>query len=127
MECDGGFLQSGIRNLLADTSSELDMLQWKMNQPRSKAPQKRMFRSRERLAALKLCCWGFDKNSDSLQYIDRLEAEEQRERAAAIAVFTLRMHRAIEVLNSGKTSSCEFVNELQELYVTFSLLICSYF
>ena len=58
-----------------------------------------------RLSALKLCCWGFDKDSDSLAYIDCLEAEEQRERAAAIAVFTLRMSRAIEVLNRAKPST----------------------
>lgn len=54
-----------------------------------------------RTRALRLCCWGFDKDSASLPYIDQLEREREFERAAAVAVFTLRMGTAIAILNNG--------------------------
>ncbi|KAI0220830.1 GATOR complex protein MIOS [Lamellibrachia satsuma] len=66
-------------------------------------PQFRMkiYRSEERLKALQLCGWGFDKHSPSTPFIDRLEQEGEVERAAAVSVFTLRLRRAIQVLNDN--------------------------
>ena len=58
-----------------------------------------------RLRALKLCGWGFDKESPSLAYIDRLASDGLYARAAAVAVFTLRMGRAIALLNSGAAAA----------------------
>ena len=61
--------------------------------------------STHRLRALKLCGWGFDKESPSLAYIDRLASDGLYARAAAVAVFTLRMGRAIALLNSGAAAA----------------------
>lgn len=58
------------------------------------------FRSEERDMALQLCSWRFDSQS-LVAFLDRLEAEGSYTRAAAIAVFNLKLRLAIDILNRG--------------------------
>lgn len=59
-------------------------------------------RSEERDKALHLCNWRFDKDASQFSlYIERLEKEQAYSRAAAIAVFNLKIRLAIDILNRG--------------------------
>ena len=58
-------------------------------------------RSEDREKALQLCGWRFDKESTLNSFLDHLEAEGSYARAAAIAVFNLKLRKAIEILNRG--------------------------
>lgn len=79
--------------------SDADILLWQgIDDPQFRM---KIYRSDERLKALQLCGWGFDKISTSTPFIDRLEQDGEVERAAAVAVFTLRLRRAIQVLNDN--------------------------
>lgn len=61
-----------------------------------------IFRSDDRDIALQLCGWRFEKDTSALNtFLDRLEGECEYPRAAAIAVFNLRLRTAIEILNRG--------------------------
>src|SRR6218665_2402498 len=62
---------------------------------------RRIYRSEERLTALEMCGWSMDKDSPSLPIIDKLESEHQFEQAAAIAVFNLKLTRAVSALQNG--------------------------
>jgi len=61
-------------------------------------------RSEDREKALQLCGWKFDKESSLTSFLDRLESEGSYARAAAIAVFNLKLWKAIEILNRGAAS-----------------------
>jgi hypothetical protein len=51
---------------------------------------------------LQLCGWNFDRETASLTaFLERLEAEKLHTRAAAIAVFNMKLRAAIEILNRG--------------------------
>lgn len=60
-------------------------------------------RSSARNSALYLCDWGSDRNNSShiSAVIKKLENKNAHSRAAAIAIFNLRMRDAIETLNKG--------------------------
>ena len=61
-----------------------------------------IFRSEDRDRALQLCGWRFDKDTTALMsFLDRLEADGDYPRAAAIAIFNLRLRLAIDILNHG--------------------------
>ncbi|PSN33611.1 WD repeat-containing protein mio [Blattella germanica] len=60
--------------------------------------------SEDRDKALQLCGWKFDKESALTAFLDRLEADGSHARAAAIAVFNLKLRKAIEILNRGAVS-----------------------
>jgi len=53
---------------------------------------------------LQLCGWKFDKESSLTSFLDRLESEGSYARAAAIAVFNMKLRKAIEILNRGAVS-----------------------
>lgn len=62
----------------------------------------RVYRSEDREKALHLCNWRFEKDTTLLaNYIDSLEKHGQFSRAAAIAVFNLKIYSAIEILKRG--------------------------
>ena len=61
-------------------------------------------RSEDREKALQLCGWKFDKETSLNSFLDRLESEGSYARAAAIAVFNLKLRKAIEILNRGAAS-----------------------
>lgn len=63
-------------------------------------------RHEDRDKALNLCSWNFDKESTSLnKFLEQLESNHAYTRAAAIAVFNLKIKLAIDVLsrNSDQT------------------------
>ncbi|XP_066997693.2 GATOR2 complex protein MIOS isoform X2 [Anabrus simplex] len=65
----------------------------------------KIYRSEDRDKALQLCGWNFDADSMGLtSFLERLEAEGAHARAAAIAVFNLKLRTAIEILNRGSVS-----------------------
>ncbi|XP_013772701.1 GATOR complex protein MIOS-like [Limulus polyphemus] len=69
----------------------------------SKVP---MYHSNERDRALQLCEWGYDTDGLSLvPLLEKLEIDRQYSRAAAIAIFTLKMKRAIQILKKGATAN----------------------
>jgi hypothetical protein len=53
---------------------------------------------------LQLCGWKFDKESSLNSFLDRLESEGSYARAAAIAVFNMKLRKAIDILNCGAVS-----------------------
>lgn len=57
-----------------------------------------LYRSSGRDNALQLCGWKFDKDGS---FLDRLELEGRFSRAAAVAIFNLKLREAIEILNRG--------------------------
>ena len=60
------------------------------------------YRSDERDKALQLCGWRFDKETLALDtFLDRLESEGAHTRAAAIAVFNLKLRMAVKILGRG--------------------------
>lgn len=60
----------------------------------------RTYRSEERDAALQLCGWKFEKDSTALKkFVENLQSRGLYSRAAAIAVFNLKLRLAIKVLN----------------------------
>lgn len=62
----------------------------------------KMYRSEERDAALQLCGWRYEKDLTSLtNFLERLQVEGAFSRAAAIAVFNLKISLAISILNRG--------------------------
>ncbi|KAK6624092.1 hypothetical protein RUM44_010950 [Polyplax serrata] len=61
----------------------------------------RTYRSEERDAALQLCGWKFERDSSALvEFVETLQARGMYSRAAAIAVFNLRLRLAIKVLTA---------------------------
>jgi len=62
----------------------------------------KVYRSDERDAALQLCGWRYEKDITSLtNFLERLQVEGAFSRAAAIAVFNLKINLAISILNRG--------------------------
>ena len=58
-----------------------------------------LFRSEERNQALRLCGWPHDQEASTLEPIlDKLQIESQVSRAAALAVFHLKIRKAINIL-----------------------------
>lgn len=60
------------------------------------------FRSDDRDKALQLCGWLFERDLSALStFLDSLEADGEICRAAAIAVFNLRLRQAVDILKRG--------------------------
>lgn len=53
---------------------------------------------------MQLCGWKFDKESSLTSFLDRLESEGLYTRAAAIAVFNMKLRKAIDILNRAALS-----------------------
>ncbi|XP_063233237.1 GATOR2 complex protein MIOS isoform X2 [Bacillus rossius redtenbacheri] len=64
----------------------------------------RIYRSDERAKALLLCGWKFDRDTALGSFLDQLEGEGAFSRAAAIAVFNLKLRLAVAILNRGAAS-----------------------
>ncbi|KDR16180.1 GATOR complex protein MIOS [Zootermopsis nevadensis] len=64
----------------------------------------RIYRSENREKAMQLCGWKFDKESSLTSFLDRLESEGLYTRAAAIAVFNMKLRKAIDILNRAALS-----------------------
>ncbi|KAL0278558.1 UNVERIFIED_CONTAM: hypothetical protein PYX00_000352 [Menopon gallinae] len=65
----------------------------------------RIYRSEERDSALHLCGWRFEKDTLALQnFLDKLQMEGLYSRAAAIAVFNLKLRVSINILSKGAES-----------------------
>lgn len=62
-------------------------------------------RHEDRDKALHLCGWNFDVNSLT-KFLEHVERERAYTRAAAIAVFNLKLRLAIDILNRGSESVC---------------------
>lgn len=62
----------------------------------------KIYRSEERDSALQLCGWKFDKDTLALTtFLEKLQVDGFYSRAAAIAVFNLKLRLAIGILNKG--------------------------
>ncbi|XP_018335553.1 GATOR complex protein MIOS [Agrilus planipennis] len=70
----------------------------------------KIYRHEDRDKALYLCGWKFDKDNTLSKLLDRLEKEHAFSRAAAIAVFNLKIKQALEILSRGAESSFEHSN-----------------
>ncbi|XP_072027810.1 GATOR2 complex protein MIOS-like [Amphiura filiformis] len=103
-----GFKYYGVKALITGeasggegSKSDIDTVEWKgINE----VTESRVFRSSERYFALQLCGWGWEISQDENEFnefIQRLEGEGDFERAAAIAVFRVKIRQAIEVLHKG--------------------------
>ncbi|RDD42771.1 WD repeat-containing protein mio-B [Trichoplax sp. H2] len=65
-------------------------------------PKVKRYTSSCRSLAMKLCNWGFsDSAKNRKEYLSRLEANDEFERAAAISLFNLDMKTAVETLSRG--------------------------
>lgn len=62
-------------------------------------------RHEDRDKALHLCGWNFDVNSLT-KFLEQVEREQAYTRAAAIAVFNLKLRIAIDILNRGSENIC---------------------
>jgi hypothetical protein len=63
------------------------------------------FRHDDRDKALYLCSWHFERDSNQLtQFLEQLEKEQAYTRAAAIAVFNLKIRLAIDILSRAQES-----------------------
>lgn len=62
-------------------------------------------RHEDRDKALHLCGWHFERDTNSLtKFLERLQRENAFSRAAAIAVFNLKIKLALEILNLASES-----------------------
>ncbi|XP_070565047.1 GATOR2 complex protein MIOS-like [Ptychodera flava] len=65
-----------------------------------------MYKSEDRTRTLQLCGWNFSRDDQSLDgFLKELEEDEEYERAAAIALFNLKLRKTIEILKRGASSS----------------------
>lgn len=77
-------------------------------------------RHEDRNKALSLCNWPTEQNTENLtKFIDQLEKEKAYTRAAAIAVFNLKISTAIDVLSRAPTNS-EFTSNLNVVAMALS-------
>lgn len=107
IEVSGATKHPGVRSVLGmdagntiATKSELVTQPW-VDLPSCQSSV-RVYRSEDRDRALQLCGWRFDKDTTALMsFLDRLEVDGDYPRAAAIAIFNLRLRLAIDILNRG--------------------------
>ncbi|CAG0878625.1 unnamed protein product [Darwinula stevensoni] len=82
--------------------SELVRLPWSGLELGPRTVLAHVYQTEHRTYALKLCGWGFDRDGSSLSFfLDRLESEGSYSRAAAIAIFHLKVRRAMQILQKG--------------------------
>lgn len=63
-------------------------------------------RHEDREKALHLCGWHFEKDNSSLtKFLENLQKENAYSRAAAIAVFNLKIKLALDILNQGSENN----------------------
>ncbi|XP_014672958.1 PREDICTED: WD repeat-containing protein mio-like [Priapulus caudatus] len=85
------------------TKSDVHIVPW-VGMERQQSIQQQVYRNECREMALMLCGWGFEKdNSTFNDFLDRLQSDGFYERAAAIALFNLKIRKAIEILHKGST------------------------
>ncbi|XP_046677873.1 GATOR complex protein MIOS-B-like [Homalodisca vitripennis] len=107
IEANGSTRHPGVRSVLGmdigttiANKSELVLTPWTENSQTSV----RLYRSEDRDKALQLCGWMFDRDLAALPtFLETVESEGEEGvcRAAAIAVFNLRLRLAIEILTRG--------------------------
>ncbi|XP_054286757.1 GATOR complex protein MIOS [Macrosteles quadrilineatus] len=113
IESNGSTRHPGIRQVLGLDSggsvankSEAIMLPWVDS---TQTPVK-VYRSEDRDRALQLCGWLFERDTTALSvFLERLEADGDVCRAAAIAVFNLRLRVAIDILTRAQHDNLSVV------------------
>jgi hypothetical protein len=69
------------------------------NEKKTNKNNRENFRSEERNQALRLCGWPYDPESSILgPLLEKLQADGQVSRAAALAVFHMKIRKAIKIL-----------------------------
>lgn len=66
---------------------------------------KSQYRSTERSLALALCGWVQDTSTDFIGYLDALTLNGEGEKAAAIAVFFLKIKKALQILSTSASTA----------------------
>lgn len=74
-------------------------------QDRNSRLQPKLYKSEERSRCLQLCGWCFENDNDLNTTIEHLEMDSNYERAALIALFNLKIKKALQVLNRGAVKS----------------------
>ncbi|XP_049939369.1 GATOR complex protein MIOS isoform X2 [Schistocerca serialis cubense] len=87
-------------NMIPGMKSEMVTMPWADLGSTGAHVAAKIYKSEERDKALQLCGWKIDSQSLS-DFLDGLEVEGSYSRAAAIAVFNLRLRLAVEMLNRG--------------------------
>ncbi|KAF5296730.1 hypothetical protein FQR65_LT10166 [Abscondita terminalis] len=71
----------------------------------------KIYKHEDRAKALHLCGWHFERDVNSLnKFLERLQKEQAYSRAAAIAVFNLKIKMALDILNQGADSTGQNAN-----------------
>lgn len=74
------------------------------------------FRSEERNQALRLCGWPYDSENSILGHLlEKLQADGQVSRAAALAVFHMRIRKSIKILTQSKVKNNQMSYQLVAL------------
>ncbi|XP_013399099.1 GATOR complex protein MIOS-like isoform X2 [Lingula anatina] len=100
----GEVSQNGVTNF-----SEYSYAPWEGVDGKNRL-QPKLYKSDERKKCLQLCCWDFDSEAELNTVIDRLESDGEYERAALVALFNLKIKRALDVLNKGASGTGGDVN-----------------
>lgn len=82
-------------------ASETKIMKWQVPDSHVLSEQRCVYQSRERWEALDHCGWGTDLKSACSPFLETLCNDRQYARAAAIAIFTLRLGRAIDTLRTA--------------------------
>ncbi|GLH08738.1 GATOR complex protein MIOS [Gryllus bimaculatus] len=96
LRMDGNF-QNGAASL----KSELNTIPW-ADLCNGNGSMAKIYKSEDRDKALLLCGWKVDREPNALtSFLSQLESEGSFSRAAAIAVFNLKLRLAVSILNRG--------------------------
>ena len=84
------------------------------------------FRSEERNQALRLCGWPHDQEASTLgPMLDKLQMESQVARAAALAVFHMKIRKAIKILTRSGQQKNDVSYQLVALALAGIPISCS--
>ncbi|KAL8558525.1 hypothetical protein ACOMHN_038849 [Nucella lapillus] len=86
--------------------SEPDFVSWQTAEG-VKFSTKQQFRSVERSLALTLCGWAPDTSAEFNMYLNTLVDSGQEEKAAAIAIFFLKMKKALDILSTSAANTTD--------------------
>ncbi|KAG5872709.1 hypothetical protein JTB14_008803 [Gonioctena quinquepunctata] len=122
---DSEYKHPGVLNILSNIEtntkkSETVTVAWSdLGYPNCQSSAK-YYRHEDRDKALQLCSWPLDKDSQYLlDFIDHLERARAYTRAAAIAVFNLKLQLAIEILGRAP-SDTEYGSSLNVVAMALS-------
>jgi hypothetical protein len=104
-QCKHPGVQAVLRIDPSNSKSELYSLLWSDLGNKNCQGVVRIFKHDDRDKALYLCSWHFERDSNQLtQFLEQLEKEQAYTRAAAIAVFNLKIRLAIDILSRAQES-----------------------